>query len=476
MSVADVISAVRAGPSGPHVGAFFDLDGTLVEGYTAGAFYTERIRRGEIGAGEFLRTLWTAVDGALGGDPARIGDVSIAGLKGRAEDTIAELGERLFVQRIAGTIRPEARDLVRAHLAMGHTVAISSAATRFQIEPLARDLGIPNVLCTQVKVVDGLLTGELAGPMLWGEPKAAAVRRFARENEVDLRSSHGYANGAEDVPFLASVGTANALNPHPALADAAKTQGWRVLNLREPHKPGLRSWVGTAAALTGFNLGLGLGVALGAVNRDARMGRNYGIPAACDAALALGGVKLDVVGEENLWRARPAVFVANHQSSLDALVVGALLRKDFTAVAKKEARYDPRAMIGGMLLDPAFIDRSDPASAKDDLDLLSERIRGGTSVVLFPEGTRAPTSTLGRFKKGAFHMAIQAGVPMVPVVLRNTGELMWRSSKLVNPGTVQVAVLDPVSTDDWSTRTLDVHVKQVRDLFAQALENWPGGE
>jgi len=476
VTVRDVIAKVQAGPGGPQIGAFFDLDGTLVEGYTAGAFYTERIRRGEIGPGEFLRTLWTAVDGALGGDPAKIGGVSIAGLKGRAEDTIAELGERLFVQKIAGTIRPEARELVKAHLRKGHTVAISSAATRFQIEPLARDLGIPNVLCTQVAVVDGLLTGELGGPMLWGEPKAAAVRRFARENDVDRTASYGYANGAEDVPFLSSVGKPHALNPHPALADAARAQGWQILNLREPPKPGLRSWLGTAAALTGFNVGLGLGLALGAVNRDAQLGRNYGIPAACDAALALGGVKLDVVGEENLWRARPAVFVGNHQSSLDPLVAGALVRKDFTAVAKKEAQYDPRVLIGGPLLDPAFIDRSNPESAKADLEELTERIRAGTSVIIFPEGTRTATQALGPFKKGAFHMALQAGVPMVPIVLRNTGELMWRKSKLVNPGTVQVAVLDPIPTDDWSADTIDVHVKQVRDLFAATLENWPGRE
>lgn len=473
--VADVIARVQAGPSGPGIGAFFDLDGTLVEGYTVSAFYGDRIRRGQVTAGEFLRTLFTAVDGTLGGDLAKIGDISVAPLRGRDEDTLVELGERLFVQRIAGTIRPEARDLVRAHRKMGHTLVVASSATRYQIEPVARDLGIPNVLCTELAVSDGLLTGELASPMLWGEPKARAVRAFARRSAVDLRASYAYANGTEDVPFLSSVGNPHALNPHHGLARAAAAQGWPVLQLREPVKPGWRSWLGTAAALTGLNVGLGVGLAMGALNRDAQAGRNVGIPLACDLGLAMAGVHLKVTGEENLWRARPAVFIANHQSSLDAVVVGSLLRRDFTAVAKKEARYDPRMAVGGLLLDPAFIDRSDTAAAKHDLDELVARIRSGTSVVIMPEGTRMATPVLGRFKKGAFHLARQAKVPIVPIVLRNAGQLMWRRSMIVNPGTVEVAVLDPIPTDDWTVDELDRHVARIHDLVADTLENWPGG-
>lgn len=477
MTPEDVIESVERGPAGPTVGAFFDLDGTLVQGYTAGAFWRERVRRGEIGVSELTRTLVAALDGnLLGGNPAKLGDVSVEGLRGRSEDELVELGERLFVQQIAGTIRAQARDLVRAHLRMDHTVVIASAATRYQIEPLARDLGVQHILATRFEVDGGILTGMLAGKMLWGEPKAQAVRRFARENGVDLDASYAYANGDEDVPFLASVGKPHAVNPHRGLRDAARHENWPVLTLREPGKGGLRSLLGTAAALTGFNVGLGVGAVLGVVNSDRRFGINTGIPLACDAALALGGVRLRVVGEHNLWRARPAIFVANHQSSLDPVVAGSLLRKDFTAVGKAEARYDPRAVIGGLLLDPAFIDRSKPEQAKAELDKLIVRIKAGTSVMIFPEGTRTPTPELGRFKKGAFHLAIQAGVPMVPIVLRNTGELMWRKSKVINPGTVDVCVLDPIPTDDWSVDDLDRITSEVRQKFAETLEKWPTTE
>jgi putative phosphoserine phosphatase/1-acylglycerol-3-phosphate O-acyltransferase len=171
--------------------------------------------------------------------------------------------------------------------------------------------------------------------------------------------------------------------------------------------------------------------------------------------------------------ARPAVFIANHQSALDVLVLGALLRRDFTAVAKKEARFDPRMMVIGAVLDPAWIDRGDSTKAKDALNGVVGKLRAGISILILPEGTRMPTPSLGRFKKGAFHIALQAGVPIVPIVLRNTGELAWRRSMIVNPGTVDVAVLDPLSTRDWTVGDLDRGVAEVRQKVMDTLADWP---
>jgi putative phosphoserine phosphatase / 1-acylglycerol-3-phosphate O-acyltransferase len=470
------IDKVRHGRAGPRIGAFFDLDGTLVQGYTAAAFYSDQVRSGQVSSGEFLRILLSALDTGLGGDPTKFADVAFMRLRGRAEDTLTELGERLFVQKVSGTMRPEARDLVRAHRRMGHTLVIASSASKYQIEPVAADLGIEHILCTAVEVEDGILTGRLAGPMLWGEPKAAAVREFARTNNIDRRASYAYANGAEDVPFLAAVGNPSALNPDPGLAAVARSQDWPIVNLREPRRPGLRALLGTAAAMAAFNTGMGLGFAIGAVRRDPELGLNMAIPLACDGALAMAGVRLNVIGESNLWTRRPAVFIGNHQSSLDVLIIGSLVRRNLTGVAKKEAKYDPRMVIGGQLMDLAFIDRSNPESAKRDVNALVERIRSGTSVGIMPEGTRTPTPTIQRFKKGAFHLAMQAGVPIVPIVIRNAGELMWRRSMIINPGTVDVAVLEPIPTDDWTVEDLDARVAEVRQLFVDTLDNWPTSE
>ncbi|MBM2616415.1 HAD-IB family hydrolase [Actinoplanes sp. LDG1-06] len=468
MTVTEVLDTVRAGTAGPKTAAFFDLDGTLVRGYTAAGIVLDQVRRGEVGPAELAGMI-----AAVAGGAEAMGPAGIAALRGRRVDDATEVGERLFVDHIAGTIRPEARDLVRAHRRMGHTVVVASSATRMQIAPIARDLGIEHIVCTELEAVSGVLTGRSLSGMLWGEAKAAAVRGFADAHEIDLASSYGYANGLEDAAFLETVGHPYAVNPHPGLLRTAGDRGWPVLTLREPRTPGLRACLGTLAGLFGVNVGLTTGLGCGWLTGDRRLGANAGIGLSADLALAFTGVRLHTIGGENLEKARPAVFVANHQSTLDVLVLAALLRHDFTAVAKKEARLDPRMLVIGATMDPVWIDRSNLVKAKASLDGAVRRLRAGTSILILPEGTRMPTPTPGPFKKGAFRIAVQAGVPIVPIVLRNTGELAWRRSLVVNPGTVDVAVLDPIPTAGWRTDELRRRTAEVRELFVDTLENWP---
>src|SRR5260370_40346620 len=85
-----------------------------------------------------------------------------------------------------------------------------------------------------------------------------------------------------------------------------------------------------------------------------------------------------------------------------------------------------------------FLARANPAKAIAALQPALDKLRGGTSVVIAPEGTRSVTPTVGRFKKGGFHLAMQAGVPIVPIVIRNAGEIMWRDAKIAQSGTVHV--------------------------------------
>ena len=196
VTAAEVTAAVRAGDTGPEIGAFFDFDGTLVQGYTANSFYSDRIRNGEAGPLELARVLVAAVDGTLlGGDPQAIGRVGFATLRGRTVDEVAGVGERLFVEKIAGTIRPEARDLVRAHLRMGHTVVVASSATRMQIAPVARDLGITHMVCTELEEKDGVLTGRSTTGMLWGEPKAGPYASSPARTESTSRAATATRTG-----------------------------------------------------------------------------------------------------------------------------------------------------------------------------------------------------------------------------------------------------------------------------------------
>lgn len=131
-------------------------------------------------------------------------------------------------------------------------------------------------------------------------------------------------------------------------------------------------------------------------------------------------------------------------------------------------------MIGSLVIDPAYIDRSDSASARATLTEVATRIRAGTSLMIFPEGTRSATPVLGPFRKGAFHLAVEAGVPVVPVVLRNTGELMGRNSLVLKPGEVDVCVLEPET--DWTKKNLSTKVSALHAKFAETLAHWPADE
>ena len=133
-------------------------------------------------------------------------DVAIGSLTGREVSEVDDLSQELWRSRIAGKVYPDARRLVAAHHRAGHTVAMASSATRFQAADAARDLDIEHVLVTELEDDEGILTGQVRGPILWGPGKAQAVVDFAAANGVDLAESYAYGNGREDVPYLETVG------------------------------------------------------------------------------------------------------------------------------------------------------------------------------------------------------------------------------------------------------------------------------
>jgi len=473
MSSSDLLEEVERGPRGPRVGAFFDFDGTLIDGYSARVFYEDQIRRFELSPGQLARSAIAGLDMAVrGADVSQLVKVAVGNWAGHREQEVRELFTRLFKERIAGMVYPEARELVRAHRKAGHTVVLASSATRYQLDALAEDLKVENVLCSEVEIVKGYFTGFVTGEVLWGDAKARAVEGFANERRVDLERSFAYANGDEDVPFLKTVGNPRALNPQEGLARTARELGWPASDLEGRGRPGIADVVRTGAALAGLGAAGALGVAVGVLTGDRRQGANVASAIGPDLALALAGVKINVTGEEHLWSDRPAVFIFNHQSSLDVAIIGALVRRDLTGVAKKEAANDPRFAPIGYVVDVVYVDRSDSRQARAALKPVVDRIKSGMSIAIAPEGTRSPTPRLGPFKKGAFHLAMQAGVPLVPVVIRNAGDLMWRRSLVIRPGTVDVAVLKPITTDGWTVKGLAERVEEVRERFVRTLEEW----
>ena len=474
----ELLVQIGHGPKGPHIAAIFDFDGTLIDGYSATALYAHRLRNFEIGTAEAVRTVRATLGGTL--TEAEFTELMAGGVRGwqgRLEEDLIELGERLFAHEVAGSLFHEAWRLVKAHQRRGHTVIIATSATRLQVLPLADELGVEHVLCTRLEQENGVLTGRIEGRPLWGEGKAAAVRAFADEHAIDLANSHAYANGNEDIPLLESVGIPHPVNPQPELATVAAQAGWPVLGFgTSSHRLDPTPVVRTAAMYGSLFAAAGAGITLGVLRGDRRLGVDLATSVFGDVAGALGDLRLEVIGEHHVWSQRPAVFFINHQSTLiDFVVTSRLLRHGFTAVAKKELQRTP--LIGQLfsMAGVAFVDRADRNSAVESLRPAVDTLKKGTSVVMAPEGTRSPTPRLGPFKKGGFHLAAQAGVPIVPIVIRNAGEIMWRGAKTAKSGTIQVVVHPPIPTEGWTTDDIDGAVHDVRQLYLDTLDDWPTG-
>jgi putative phosphoserine phosphatase / 1-acylglycerol-3-phosphate O-acyltransferase len=470
-----LVDEVDRSPDGPSVGAFFDFDGTLIYGFSAIALQVARLRRRDVSPQELAHSLFTGV-GLVLGQADYDAVVSILGRawRGRPIDEVDEIGRRLFKEKLAGRVYPEARALVAAHQRKGHTVVLASSALSFQVQPMAADLDIEHVLCTRFEVVDGHITGELAGPHLWGVGKRRAVEALALERGIELTESFAYADGSEDIELLELVGNPRPTNPTRGLDRKARERGWPVHRFdgRGPATPELV--VRHVAAVAGFLTATATGVGLGLLNRSRADAVNTMVSVGSDLSLGFAGIHLDVIGEEHVWSHRPAVFLFNHQSAVDALLVMALLRRDVTAVAKKELAANPLLRIVGMLADAVFIDRTDSEGAVAALRPLVERaLVRGKSLAVAPEGTRSGTGRLGPFKKGAFRLAMAGGVPVVPIVFRNAGDVWPLGTQVMRPGTVDVVVHPPIPTDDWTDADLDARIADVRRRYLDTLADWP---
>ena len=461
---------IERGPAGPKVGAFFDVDGTLLAGFSALAFWRDRLLSGRMSFSDVSENLLAFV----GFQRGRIGFSGMLAawsgmLRGTPEQELVETGERLFDSELAALVYPESRALVTAHLRRGHTVAIVSAATRYQVEPLARDLGIEHVLCTRLEVEDGKFTGRYISPACWGDGKASAVQDLATRDGIDLDESYFYSDAAEDLPLFEIVGKPRPTNPDARLARIAGHRAWPVRSFQSRGRPGVaevvRTWLAATSGATAFLLGLPLAFVTGRPKELV----DFSIAAWGDLGTALAGIELAVEGEQHLWSDRPAVFIFNHQSALDVLLLCKLLRRDFVGVAKQELRRVPLLGTFAAWTGTVFVDRADSKSAIEALQPAVDALRGGTSLAIAPEGTRTPTPRLAPFKKGAFHMAMQARVPIVPIVIKNALDALPKHGLVIRPARIEVVVYPPISTRSWTRETLDEHVAEIRRLYEETL-------
>ncbi len=187
--------------------------------------------------------------------------------------------------------------------------------------------------------------------------------------------------------------------------------------------------------------------------------------------LRLGGVRFDVQGLEKLNSRQTYLFLSNHQSLLDPLIQLVGLKRDLAFLAKKELFRWPLLNWGLRWIDCAPIDRSDRERAIESLRQAAEKLKRGVSFLAYPEGTRTPDGTLLPFRKGVFLLALEAGVPIVPVTILGAYGVMPKGPLRCRPGHVRLIVHEPIPVIASRAGDLEDLIATVRRAIASALPN-----
>ena len=185
--------------------------------------------------------------------------------------------------------------------------------------------------------------------------------------------------------------------------------------------------------------------------------------------MKIAGIKLTVTGKENVPKNEPVIFIANHCSHLDIGCLCAALPVNLHFMGKKELIFTPVVGWYMFVAGHIFIDRSNKKKAILSIAKAAKKISEGKSVVIFPEGTRSKSGKLGVLKKGAFHLALQANVKIVPVTINGTFNV-WKSGAFkITPGNVSVIIGKPINQTQYSKATIANFTKEGTERILENL-------
>ena len=190
--------------------------------------------------------------------------------------------------------------------------------------------------------------------------------------------------------------------------------------------------------------------------------------------LFAGRIRVTVTGYSNIDPGRSYIYMSNHQSNFDIPVLLAYLDTQFRYLAKAELFKIP---IFGYAMKRAgyiSIDRSNRKSAFESLKEAAKKIRNGVSVLIFPEGTRSRDGNIRPFKKGGFALAVDSGVPVVPIVIHGTWSIMSKKGVRIRPGNVEIEILKPIETSDYTRKTRDDLMEKVDQAICRSFEKGRG--
>jgi HAD superfamily hydrolase (TIGR01490 family) len=219
----------------PRVGAFFDMDKTILSENSGTLYVKYRYERGELGNWDLVKGLGAYLRykaGVLNID--RWTKEMMAEFRGQSEKDVAAEALDWFRDTVVGTIYPEAAEIVQEHQAKGHVVAIVSGATRFVVKPLAEHMKIEHFLYTRMEVEGGHFTGRVIEPICFEEGKIYWLQQFIQEQGIDLAKSYFYTDSITDMPLLELVGHPVITNPDPFLYRTAVKRRWPVRFFEPP--------------------------------------------------------------------------------------------------------------------------------------------------------------------------------------------------------------------------------------------------
>lgn len=189
------------------------------------------------------------------------------------------------------------------------------------------------------------------------------------------------------------------------------------------------------------------------------------------ALCAISLVRVKVEGQEHLDPKASYIFVANHQSLYDIPLVYGWLKNNFKWIIKKEFRKMPVMGYLCYRMGHIFIDRSNPMRAKQSLDQAKQNLKkGNTSIFLFPEGTRTRNGQVGRFKRGAFTIARDLHLPIVPVSIIGAYEALPKGLNCIIPGKIKIIFHQPIDTTHLTDDNLSEMVDNVREIVTKDVK------
>ncbi len=181
-------------------------------------------------------------------------------------------------------------------------------------------------------------------------------------------------------------------------------------------------------------------------------------------------VFMKVSGKENIKKNTSYIIVLNHQSYYDIFIIYGWLGIDIKWIMKQELRKVPGLGICCEKVGHIFIDRSNTQVAIESMNKVKDKLVNGTSVVIFPEGTRSKTRELSPFKRGAFRMAFDLGLPILPITLKGGKDTLPYSLSNIFPGKAQMHIHEPIDINKYSIEKIETMMEDVRNIISAPLK------